>query len=928
MGAGSATLRSPLLMLVLPVVVLVGSAVLQREIFCFRDAGHYYYPVYEWTAGRWRAGEIPLWNPHENGGVPAIADATAGCFYPLKLLFALPLSTGVAYTIFLAMHLPLAAIGTWFVARRWWQLESGPSLIAGAAYGYGGAVLFQHCNAVFLIGAAWLPLAIGALERLLVTRNVGWIPALSTATAMMILGGDPQLAYHLIILGGIGWLAIGGIRSRRRIGAAIGELDRPNWHNRPAGALLMLVAAALLAVALAAVQFLPALEWGRSSQRAAFDRPRNIYELGKNWFANEQRPPADDRALQDDGGILGTPAAGTHLHSVYRFSHPPWRVFELVWPNCFGNLFPENHRWSSILAGESETWTPSTYLGLIPLLLALSAGSFRSNDPRVRWLSYVGCGSLGASWGGYGIGWIARQTLPQGITDGWADSVGGLYWFMVVCLPGYVYFRYPAKWLIPFALAAAMLSGIGAQRLSEIRGRLRRWLDRTAILSAGLLAVVLLIRITIVDRWSVPGGVAGSDDWLGPIDWNGATTDLARSLAHAAVTAITGSWIVRRAGSNSLCSTWLSWLTLADLVVAALPLIATAPASAIDSPPIVRSWIDAEHALASGTPAEGQLYRTYRPVSPHWLPESWSRSSSPRRLVEGLQWDHETLFPRHALRWRIGSLEASDSIASRDWSLFLEAGKKRGPRLADGSSAIAAPMLDLLAAKTALLPQGTALPFWRESARMDEWGMDVGASVNLWSNPAAFPRVRIVHRLLRLSPLSSTSIGAVRHRTEEVLFSQGEWRDFRNLAVVECEADQVGLLSEPAAATKPENSIGTEFTSARIVVDRPDCCVVEAELDAPGLLVIADTYCPGWSATLETTGQPGEKPVEILRTNRVQRGVVLPAGQHRVTFRYWPSAFVGGIGISGLSWIVLFFFHMRLLFLRCVAFQQRVRAVR
>ena len=41
------------------------------------------------------------------------------------------------------------------------------------------------------------------------------------------------------------------------------------------------------------------------------------------------------------------------------------------------------------------------------------------------------------------------------------DEVGGLYWLMTVVLPGYVYFRYPAKLLVIAALGLSMLAARG-----------------------------------------------------------------------------------------------------------------------------------------------------------------------------------------------------------------------------------------------------------------------------------------------------------------------------------------------------------------------------------------------------------------------------------------------------------------------------------
>jgi hypothetical protein len=86
---------------------------------------------------------------------------------------------------------------------------------------------------------------------------------------------------------------------------------------------------------------------------------------------------------------------------------------------------------------------------------------------------------------------------------------------------------------------------------------------------------------------------------------------------------------------------------------------------------------------------------------------------------------------------------------------------------------------------------------------------------------------------------------------------------------------------------------------AAIVRDEPTLVEIEAELEAPGLLVLADSYYPGWQATLD-----GE-PVEIQPANHLFRGVVVPAGRHRVRFAYRPWTLTLGIAASGLGAAVL-----------------------
>jgi len=92
-----------------PFLWFFGPVLCTSQGFAFRDAAHYYYPLFNWTTRQWAAGQIPLWNPLENCGVPAAADPTASLFYPGKLLFALPLGFPVKYKLYITGHVFLAS---------------------------------------------------------------------------------------------------------------------------------------------------------------------------------------------------------------------------------------------------------------------------------------------------------------------------------------------------------------------------------------------------------------------------------------------------------------------------------------------------------------------------------------------------------------------------------------------------------------------------------------------------------------------------------------------------------------------------------------------------------------------------------------------------------------------------------------------------
>ena len=96
---------------------------------------------------------------------------------------------------------------------------------------------------------------------------------------------------------------------------------------------------------------------------------------------------------------------------------------------------------------------------------------------------------------------------------------------------------------------------------------------------------------------------------------------------------------------------------------------------------------------------------------------------------------------------------------------------------------------------------------------------------------------------------------------------------------------------------------GVASDSCSIVLDEPQRVELEVELDQAGLLVLNDSYDPGWRAEVIAAGKT--EAVEVLRTNRIMRGVKLEAGKYRVVFRYRPRSVLVGSLVSGASWLLL-----------------------
>ena len=86
------------------------------------------------------------------------------------------------------------------------------------------------------------------------------------------------------------------------------------------------------------------------------------------------------------------------------------------------------------------------------------------------------------------------------------------------------------------------------------------------------------------------------------------------------------------------------------------------------------------------------------------------------------------------------------------------------------------------------------------------------------------------------------------------------------------------VLGKPPVIPQGNTPCGTDST--KLLNYEPSRIVVEANMTCSGVLVLGDTYFPGWEAVVDG------KPEPVLEVYGVVRGVVLSGGSHQVTFQY------------------------------------------
>src|SRR5689334_2257131 len=155
------------------------------EQFAYRDAAHFYYPLYLRIQQEWQAGRWPLWDPWQNAGTPLLGIPMCAVLYPGKILYAV-LAYPWAVRLYAVVHVALAWAGMFVLARAWRQSHIAAA-IAAMAYAFGAPVLFQYCNIIYLVGAAWVPWGFLALELLLHRQRRSALLGLAAVLALQVL---------------------------------------------------------------------------------------------------------------------------------------------------------------------------------------------------------------------------------------------------------------------------------------------------------------------------------------------------------------------------------------------------------------------------------------------------------------------------------------------------------------------------------------------------------------------------------------------------------------------------------------------------------------------------------------------------------------------------------------------------------------------
>src|SRR6266568_922496 len=354
-GSGRSASRHWTLVLVLSLAPVAGLFTTSR-IFFVRDLSLFFWSRHLWLRHTLFSGQSPWWDPFVAAGQSAIADALNQLLMPVTLAVRLLPSDVVSFNLWIALPLPVAALGTFALLRG--RLPDAAAALGACAFALSGPIVSMLNLPNLSWSVALLPWVMWAVEYVLENRRaraedreraIGRASSLGPRLSIL------ALAFALQGLCGepVTWVATGAL-------AFVYAIFRPNGIFRlQAEGTAWTIAGLIAGALLAAVQLVPTFAGGVQAHR----------------------------------GALATPDFWS-LH--------PLSLWEALAPHLFGNYydaFLADVPWMGALNFGRDPFFYSIYIGPFVLLLAVAAVAGRPR--RTAFWAVIALVFVVAALGGY-----------------------------------------------------------------------------------------------------------------------------------------------------------------------------------------------------------------------------------------------------------------------------------------------------------------------------------------------------------------------------------------------------------------------------------------------------------------------------------------------------------------------------------------------
>ncbi len=721
------------------------------------DAIRQLYPWRQLVVDLIKDKQLPLWNPYAFSGTPLLANFQTACFYPLNIIFFLVPDFPISWTVYLASSVFLGSLWMYLLMRTLGRSRAS-ALFAAIAFSASGYMTVWLEWGVVVHALIWLPCSLFAVTKWFAEKKKRYLALFIFSVCTTILAGYAQgAAYNLLVV--IIWslFFLKSMLASQRM--AFG---------------LPLVIAALLAIGITSIQWLPTLELYRHSAMKG-EVSQHLAEQG-----------------------------------VFPFS----QLATLFVPDYFGNRVTENY-WGKEV-GNLDYMDADIYVGVVTLLLALPAIFSKGIAKQKKmWITLLGIGLiLGMDTPVPKI--IARLGIPV-ISTGVA-----------------------AETLVISMFALCGLAAFGLDLWEKQKKRVK------------ITTVITILGFYLLLFFQSTG-------------FKPEKAKIAREAMSVPTLAFLAASIVilyptKKLWAKRIKAFFLIGILMTELLVHANKIL----------PFSLPSFAFPKHIL---------------------IDELQKRAGNDR--VDGF-WEAEiaTNFPT---AFRLFSLEGYDPLYIRRYGEFVTGAKEgRLPELLPRSDADLTQtneanrnrLIDLTSVKYIVAKVTDPVQTWeQEPLKYDParfkliWQKD---KFKIYENLFALPRTTLFF---------DWQVVSDDNQIIKTLYDQ----QFN-------PHQQVILEREPGVTRTVLDAQGQsldEEATALISDYHPTNLEIQTQSPVLALLLLTDSYFPGWIATVDGI------PTEILRANYTFRAVVVPPGIHRVSFRYIPNSFKIGVIISTVSLILL-----------------------
>ena len=458
-------------------------------------------------------------------------------------------------------------------------------------------------------------------------------------------------------------------------------------------------------------------------------------------------------------------------------------------------------------------------------------------------------GSAGDAWGPWQfnivsthVGLVPVLLAPLGALAGRRSSAGRFF-TVYTLLVGAIHYG------VPGAAQLAALPGLSLGANLRLMPHLELGLCVLGALGADAIARGEVpvrgwpVRVTfVVTALGALGWVIAQHGGPGP---RGLAWPLALQFALALLGLLAGAllalrWLASGAGAWGTALVALQVVSVAPPALAYLP---HAPARALypDTPAL--AWLRA-HAGADRVLLPGHVGVLYGLSEAHGYD-----GMTPRRIAE-----------------LVGSIGTGTAVVHGYLQNPLEG---VGSEALSPAAVLASPVVDLLGIRYVTLPPGAA-PLWPEMTPVYD-----GRDARVFVNERALPRAFLV--LQARCVADANAIRLIRTHAVDLR---------REVLLADC--------SSPPPAGPFANR-----HDARITGYEPDHVRIVSDADAPAVLVLTDTWYPGWRAEIDGV------PATVWRADHAFRAVAVPAGRHEIVMRFRPLSVMAGAVVSGIALIVV-----------------------